>query len=179
MALGTSGEQSPFIQDRVKHSKTSCKQQNSVQWKGRLRVSRLALLAYAIALLGVSVMAQTSDPLPFAVSNPKHLEWSTEQAARIYASACELVARAIRPENPPRLAPKFLLVLGTAQNETLRNGRLAEVHLTEWNAERFAEAMVLMASREIIKNDDLANLTRDTMIAAQASVTVSELKQKK
>jgi hypothetical protein len=56
---------------------------------------------------------------------------------------------------------------------------MGEIHLTTWNAGRFAQAMVLMAAREMFKTEDVINLTRDTLVAAQASVTVSELKQKK
>jgi len=88
------------------------------------------------------------------------------------------VARTIRPEKPPRLAPKFVLVLGTKQDETVHNGRVVEIHLKGWNAARFAEAMVLMATREILKNEDVMHLTRDTLMAAQATVSVNELKRK-
>jgi len=142
-------------------------------------MSALTLLVCGITMLGAGASAQTSPDLPFEVSNPKHLELPTDEANRIYSSACELVARSIRPEKPPRLAPRFVLVLGADANETLRNGALAEIHLKEWNPARFAEAMVLMATREILKNEDVMNLTRDTLMAAQASVSVSELKRKK
>jgi hypothetical protein len=133
------------------------------------------------ALVNSSATAQTpaSSSFPFEVSNPKHLQWSTDEANRIYMSACELVARTVRPEKPPKLAPKFLLVLGTSDNETLRSGPTAEVHLKEWNPARFAEAMVLMATREILKSEDVMSLTRDTLMAAGASVSVSDLKGRK
>jgi hypothetical protein len=139
----------------------------------------VALLLGVLALLGVTASAQTSSQLPFDVSNPKHLDWPTDEANRIYASACELVARSIRPEKPPRLTPRFVLVLGSDENATVRSGPTAEIHLKEWNPARFAEAMVLMATREILKNEDVMNLTRDTLMAAQASVSVSELKRRK
>ncbi|HXW92413.1 MAG TPA: hypothetical protein VEK33_17825 [Terriglobales bacterium] len=129
-----------------------------------------------VASLALSSHAQTS--LPFDVSNPKHLKWSTEEADRIYVSACELVARSIRPEKPPRLVPKFTLILGANEDSTVRNGKTSEVHLRAWNEGRFAEAMVLVAMREVLKSEDVTNLTRDTLIAAHASVAVSELKGK-
>ena len=53
------------------------------------------------------------------------------------------------------------------------------VHLRAWNEGRFAEAMVLVAMREVLKSEDVTNLTRDTLIAAHASVSVSELQRKK
>jgi hypothetical protein len=133
-----------------------------------------------VALLEAFSSAQNSSaPLPFEVSNPKHLSLPQEEANRIYSSACELVARSIRPEKPPRLTPKFVLVLGADADETLRNGPTSEVRLREWNAPRFAEAMVLMATREILKGEDVAHLTRDTLMAAQASVSVNELRRQK
>ena len=46
--------------------------------------------------------------------------------SRIYFSACDHVARAIRPTKPPLLRPSFVLVLGVADNETLRNGKVSE-----------------------------------------------------
>jgi hypothetical protein len=162
----------------------------SRRWTNRGAVSGLALLAVSIASVllampGATAGAQTSSAsssplsLPFEVSNPKHLEWPTDEANRIYASACELVARSIRPEKPPRLAPKFVLVLGANADETLRNGTTAEIHLKKWNPARFAQAMVLMATREIFKTEDVMILTRDTLTAARASVSVNELERKK
>jgi hypothetical protein len=127
----------------------------------------VACFTFIAALVNSSATAQTpaSSSFPFEVSNPKHLQWST--------------ARTVRPEKPPKLAPKFLLVLGTSDNETLRSGPTAEIHLKEWNPARFAEAMVLMATREILKTEDVVSLTRDTLVAAGASVSVSDLKSRK
>jgi hypothetical protein len=36
-----------------------------------------------------------------------------------------------------------------------------------------------MATREILKGEDVMNLTRDTLLAAQASVSVNELRRQK
>jgi hypothetical protein len=144
--------------------------------KGR-QMGIILLVMCVVATLEGRGSAQTSAL--FAVSNPKHLNWSTDEADRIYSSACELVARSIRPEKPPRLQPKFLLVLGAEADETVRTGAVAEVHLKKWSSAHFAEAMVLMATREILKNEDLMHLTRDTLIAAQASVSVGELRRGK
>lgn len=66
-------------------------------------VAIILVFICALAMLHGSVRAQAA--VPFEVQNPKHLNWSTEEAGRIYSSACELVARSIRPEKPPRLSP--------------------------------------------------------------------------
>jgi hypothetical protein len=117
--------------------------------------------------------------LPFEVSNPKHLKWPVAEAGRIYASACELVARAVRPERPPRLQPKFVLVLGAGANQIVRNDGTSEIHLTKWDPGQFAEAMVVLTTREVVKNEDVRELARSALIAAEATVSVSELKEKR
>jgi hypothetical protein len=53
---------------------------------------------------------------------------------------------------------------------------MAEVHLRNWNPQAFAHAMVIMATREVLQSEQLQNLTHDVLLAAQASVTVNELK---
>jgi hypothetical protein len=142
-------------------------------------ICMIAMVASAAIFNPIASAQDSSEPLPFEVSNPKHLQWSTDEAGRIYTSACELVARSIRPEKPPRLKPKFLLVLGTKHNEAVHNNATAEVHLKSWNPAHFAEAVVLMASREVLKTEDVAHLTRATLMAADATVSVHELKAKK
>lgn len=163
------------IRQNRHHSNIQCRVKLFCTW---LAIRMLfALLICAAGMLKATLSAQTA--LPFEVSNPKHINWSTDEAGRIYMSACELVARSIRPERPPRLVPKFVLVLGASEDETVRKGSRSEVRLKTWNPVRFAKAMVLMATREIFKDDDVEHLTRDTLITARASVSVGELKQKK
>ena len=133
------------------------------------------LAGLAVALLCANCAGQTS-PL-FEVSNSKHIQWSAEEAGRIYSSASELVARTIRPERPPYLHPRFVLVLGTQENETIRKGDVSEIHLKSWKPENFAEAVVLMAIREVIKSDKVADLVRSTVVSAGTSVSVNDLRR--
>ena len=124
-----------------------------------------------ISALGV---AQTSE-LPFSVSNPKHKKWPVDEAQRIYFAACDRVARSIRPEKPPRLQPKFVLILGADVNEAVRIGNIAEVRLKEWNPGAFSDAVVVMAAREILDPRQLASLSREALLTAEASVSVNDL----
>lgn len=128
----------------------------------------------AIMAAAAPTFAQTSD-LPFTVSNPKHKKWPIEEAQRIYLAACERVARAIRPEKPPRLSPRFVVVLGTEQNEAMHVGGTSEIHLKEWNPAVFSQAVVVMAARAIFDQGELASLGREALMSAQASVSVGEL----
>jgi hypothetical protein len=146
---------------------------------GKHAIQILITMTLLICVLTLALPAGAQSSLPFQVSNPRHLKWSQEEATRIYSSACELVARSIRPEKPPRLHPDFVLVLGADADETVRIGPTSEVRLKTWSAEHFAEAVVLMATREILQREDVSYLTRETLIAASASVSVDELKRQK
>ena len=127
-----------------------------------------------VAIAGPSCLAQTY--LPFGLSNPQHKKLPVEEAKRIYFSACDHVARAIRPESPPLLRPKFVLVLGAPDDQTVREAGSSEVRLKGWNPASFAEAVVIMAAREILNTRDVTNLTRETLLSARGTVSVSELK---
>jgi hypothetical protein len=135
------------------------------------KITRIALLLSMITSMAV---AQTPD-LPFSVSNPKHKKWPVDEAQRIYFAACDRVARSIRPEKPPRLQPKFVLILGADDNEAVRIGNIAEVRLKEWNPGAFSDAVVVMAAREILDPRQLASLSREALLSAEASVSVNDL----
>jgi hypothetical protein len=139
------------------------------------RASICVFVVLLVAGLCPDGVAQSS--LPFRVSNPKHKKWPGDEASRIYTSACELVARTIRPERPPHLHPNFVLVLGSQDNEMVRDGVVSEIHLKNWNPTHFAEAVVLLATREVLKNEDVAEIVRYAVISAQTSVSVRDLRQ--
>jgi hypothetical protein len=131
----------------------------------------------AFTCLGAESIAQVV--VPFEVSNPKHLSWPVEEAGRIYDSACRLVARSVRTEQMPHPQPKFVLVLGAKADQMVRAGANSEIHLRKWDPARFAEAMVLLALRDAATNEDVLNLARQALNAAESTVSVSELRQKK
>lgn len=121
--------------------------------------------------------AFAQEAVPFEVSNPKHKQWSSEEASKIYYSACDLLARTVRPEKPPHLHPRFVLVLGGDTNQVLRTGSAVEIHLKSWDAEKFAEAMVLVAAREVLQMDDLMKIARQSVSSAEATVAADHLRQ--
>ena len=142
------------------------------------RHSYKAVKVVLVTLLTVgftcSVFAQ-GEPVPFTVSNPKHKEWSSEEAGKIYYSACELLARTVRPEKPPRLHPRFLLVLGANDDQVLRTDTAVEIHLKSWDVDKFAEAMVMVAAREVLQREDLTKIARQSVSVAQSTVSVERL----
>ncbi|HEY1659721.1 MAG TPA: hypothetical protein VGG14_15310 [Candidatus Sulfotelmatobacter sp.] len=107
------------------------------------------------------------------------MSWSVEEAGRIYDSACRLVARSAPPEQLSQLEPKFILVLGTKADQMVRAGVNSEIHLRKWDPARFAEAMVLLTLRHAARNEDVIHLAREALNAAESTVSVNELRQKK
>ena len=135
---------------------------------------------YAFLMLltaGFASGAFAQESVPFEVSNPKHKKWSSEEAGKIYYFACDLLARTIRPEKPPRLHPRFVLVLGADANQVLRTGSAVEIQLKSWDADKFAEAMVLVAAREVLQMDDLMKIARQSVSSAEATVSADRLRQ--
>ena len=118
----------------------------------------------------------SSSTMPFEVSNPKRKKWPEADAERIYTSACDLLARSIRPEHPPQLRPKFRLVLGTDHDEFVRDGALEELHLRSWDPEKFAQGVVVVALRELVPRPDLARLARLSVTLAGSTVDLSDLR---
>ena len=116
----------------------------------------------------------SADTLPFEVSNPKHKKWPEAEASRIYTSACDLLARSVRPEHPPQLHPKFRLVLGTENDEFVRDGSIEELHLKSWDPEKFAQGVVVVALRELVPRPDLARLARLSVTLAESTVDATD-----
>jgi hypothetical protein len=139
-----------------------------------LRCLRSHILHSAL-LLFVSAVFGRAQNLPFEVSNPNNQKWPPAEAARIYDSACDLLARTIRPEKPPHLRPKFRLVLGADSNLFVNEGGVTEVHLKSWNPEKFAEGVVIVAVREVLQADELARVVHQSVSLAASTVNVHEL----
>lgn len=125
------------------------------------------LVVLTAAALGETLV---QGPLPFEVANPKNKKWSAIEAGRIYASACNLVARSIRPERPPTLQPRFRLVLGAEADEFVRDQSVTEIHLKAWNPERFAQGVVALAMREALQEDEMQRIARISVALANSTL---------
>jgi len=119
-------------------------------------------------------MAQTPNQspsnLPFEVSNPQNKKWQPSEARRIYNSACQLLARTIRPDKPPELHPQFTLVLGAENDEFVRDGAHVEVHLKTWQPEIFAQAVVAIAVRDLLQGDELQKVAHQSVLLANSTI---------
>ena len=140
------------------------------------RVLRRVIIAFLLILFFTVCAAHAQQTsLPFEISNPKHQKWPEAQAVRIYSWACNILARSIRPEKPPELHPKFRLVLGTDRDEFIRDSANAEIHLKNWNAEKFAQAVMVVALRDLVQGQDLAKMVHESVSMADATADVQEL----
>lgn len=123
---------------------------------------------------GICSMAQTPNQnpsnLPFEVSNPQNKKWQPAEARRIYNSACQLLARTVRPDKPPELHPQFTLVLGAENDEFVRDGAHVEVHLKTWQPEIFAQAVVAIAVRELLQGDELQKVAHQSVLLANSTI---------
>ena len=149
---------------------------NPSGWRQLTKVIVLGMIVVGLLAAGQIARAQTSET-PFTVSNPKHKKWPADQARRIYFTGCELVARTVRPEKPPRILPKFALVLGANVDELVWDGSEAVLHLKEWNSQAFSEGVVTIASRAILKQEELNNISHQVLVSSEASVSVADLRQ--
>ncbi len=147
--------------------------------KGQGRNALLGLCFLLLMGTGVNGSAQGNvapNTVPFGVSNPKNKKWPADEASLIYYAACDRVARTIRPTDPPHLRPSFVLVLGAQNNETMRDGKVSQIRLKDWDPAAFAQAVVILAAREILSPDDMVHLTHDALTYAQASASVEDLR---
>jgi len=162
----------------IAHSRKLQNQNSQSDFKAMRWAQLFAAGFLLIAIIaGASCPTLAQNKLPFEVSNPKHKKWSADQAGRIYTSACDLLARTIRPEKPPQLHPKFLLVLGADNDEFVRMGSEVEIRLKSWSPPKFAEAVVMVAARDVLQASDLKNIVRQSLSLAHATVSVSELRE--
>jgi hypothetical protein len=136
-------------------------------------IKTFAALLVGVAMLSPLALAQ--DDNPFAVKNEKNKEWPAAEANRIYASACMLVAREVRPERPPELRPHFTLVLGADKDQIIERNHQIELRLKTWNREKFAHGVVLLAAREVVKSKAVLTLTQRTLTWTDAVVPATEL----
>ena len=142
-------------------------------------VHHVALYAAALLLFSAApAWSQAQATAPFEVQNPKNQRWHPVEARRIYTSACDLVARSIRPDNPPHLEPRFLLVLGAEENEFVHDSRVNEIRLKSWNPETFAEGVVIGAIRDVLHADDLAKIAHQSVVLADSTLDVRELRER-
>jgi len=158
----------------------SSSKQSSRQSETRFRVlNRFTRLIVFCGLFVLCSFAQAQAEFPFTIKNPKKHTLPVAEAGRIYASVCMVVGREVRPEHPPALRPRFTLVLGSDVDQLVQRNQETELHLKSWDREKFAQAVVILAGREILKTRDIVLLGRRALSLTDAVVPVAELAEAK
>lgn len=135
----------------------------------------LCLASFAASIMAAAQTApQKTSNLPFDVSNPHNRKWSPAEAGRIYNSACQLLARTVRPDKPPQLHPQFTLILGAEHDEFVRDGARVEVHLRSWEPEMFAQAVVAIAVRDLLQGDQLQKVAHESVLLANSTINARD-----
>ena len=156
-------------------SNSTSQQYSQEQFQDNLwNVQRIALMAiFLTAVFSSSAFAQGDSP--FAIRNQKNKKFPVSEASRIYEAVCVVVGREVRPEHPPLLQPRFTLVLGAEKDELIQQNQVAELHLTDWSREKFAQGVVVLAMHEVLKADSVPMLSKRALAWTDAVVPMAEL----
>ncbi len=57
----------------------------------------------------------------------------------------------------------------------MRTDTAVEIHLKSWDIDKFAEATVMVAAREVSQREDLTKIVRQSVSVAQSTVSVERL----
>ena len=106
----------------------------------------------------------------FAVRNQRKQKLPIEEANRIYLLASEAVKREFKLSRPVR--PQFTLVLGYESNQLDVN--TGELRLAKWDRKVFADGVILFCMEQMLTPEVHEQLLRRTLLAADATVGVSE-----
>jgi len=85
----------------------------------------------------------------FAVQVIGKQKWPTEEADKLYLSACSVVQQEFGTPQPVR--PRVKLVLGAESNKALIDKR--EIRLTHWEPYLFTQGVVIFAFEELMGRD--------------------------
>ena len=131
----------------------------TVLWRG-------VCLGMLLVVLSGGAIAQEF----FAVRNQRKQKFPIEEANRIYLLAAEAVKREFKLSRPVR--PRFTLVLGYEGNQLDVN--TGELRLAKWDRKVFADGVILFCMEQMLTPDVHEQLLRRSLLAADATVAVSE-----
>lgn len=97
--------------------------------------------------------------------------WPSEEADKLYLSACSAVQREFGGAR--RVRPQITLVLGADKDEALWDKR--EIHLVKWNPELFAQGVVVFAFEDLLPLDERMAVARRAMNWADSTVEIKTI----
>ena len=122
--------------------------------------------------------AQASSEGSFVVRYNKkpHFSFTSAQmheAETLYRNTCAIVQRDFRSSS--ELHPRFVVVLGTEQDELYAVHGKTEIRLRNWNPSRFTQGVVILAFREMLTADAIQQLAKRAVQYSNATVDVTVL----
>lgn len=98
-------------------------------------------------------------------------KWPSDEANRLYLSACTAIQREFGGTRPVR--PHVTLVLGADKDEALWDRR--EIRLSKWNPDLFAQGVVLFAFEDLMPTEERKALARRAVNWAGSTVEVNAM----
>ncbi|HEX3372426.1 MAG TPA: hypothetical protein VHS08_07890 [Candidatus Acidoferrales bacterium] len=108
----------------------------------------------------------------FTIFNPANEKVSYSEAEKIYLAVCSTVAREFNRSTPIR--PRFTIHLHSLENNLRYPDR--DLHLSRWDKNRFAEAVVELVLYDMVTIEDRLRLRKEAVAEAGATVNLCELK---
>ena len=95
-------------------------------------------------------------------------KWPTEEADKLYLSACSAVQREFGGSRSIR--PQITLVLGADRDEAIFDSR--EIRLIKWNPYLFAQGVVVFAFEDLMPPEDRLEVARRAVSWAAATIEI-------
>lgn len=132
-----------------------------------------------ILLLAISVPALGQAHELFEVSNPKHLQFNSEEAVKSYLqSVSEVEAEYHLLQH---LTPKFSLVLGVDRNSLVwpegKTSEGAEIRLRRWDPRIFRQGVIALSINELMRPENVARLELHIERIEEAVVDARDLRK--
>jgi len=95
-------------------------------------------------------------------------KWPTDEADKLYLSACSAVQREFGGSRSIR--PQITLVLGADRDEAIFDSR--EIRLIKWNPYLFAQGVVVFAFEDLMPPEDRLEVARRAVSWAAATIEI-------
>jgi len=136
-------------------------------------------LPISVLFLAISVPALAQAHELFEVSNPKHMQFNSEEAMKSYLqSVSEVEAEYHLLQH---LTPKFALVLGVDRNSLVwpnyKTSQGAEIRLTRWEPRIFRQGVIALSINELLRPENVTRLELHIESIEEAVVDVRSLRK--
>lgn len=132
-----------------------------------------------ILLLAISVPALGQARELFEVSNPKHLQFNSEEAVKSYLQSVSEVETEYHLLQHP--TPKFALVLGVDRNSLVwpegKTSQGAEIRLRRWDPRIFRQGVIALSINELMRPENVARLEQRIERVDEAVVDARDLRK--